>query len=157
MSNQLTITAEPGLPFIDGTREFDAPLSAVWRAHTEPALLSQWMGPRRYQVEDMQFEPRTGGTWAFTHRGDDGTAFRFHGVLHSVEEHRSITRTFEFEGWPGQVSLETLVFEDLGDRTRLRAHSVFQSVADRDGMVASGMEGGMTEGYERLDELLGAL
>jgi len=154
MSNPLTITTEPGLPFIDGSREFDAPLAAVWRAHTDPELLSQWMGPRGHRIEDMQFESRTGGSWGFTHRADDGATYRFRGVLHAVEEHESITQTFEFEGVPGHVSLEKSVFEDLGERTRVRFHSVFQSVEDRDGMVASGMEGGMTEAYEQLDELL---
>ncbi|MGH3502810.1 MAG: SRPBCC family protein [Nocardioidaceae bacterium] len=156
MSNPLTITAEPDLPFIDGTREFDAPLGAVWRAYTEPELLAQWMGPRDLTIQDLQFDARTGGSWSYTHRAGDGTEYRFRGVLHSVVDHQSITQTFEFAGVPGHVSLETATFEELGDRTRLRVHSVFQSVEDRDGMVASGMEGGMSQSYERLDDLLAA-
>lgn len=157
MSNALIITAPPGLPFIEGEREFDAPLAAVWRAYTEPDLIAQWMGPHGTEMENLQFESRTGGSWEFTHRGQDGAAYRFRGVLHSVEEHTSMTQTFEFEGMPGHVSLDRADFEDLGGRTRIRIHSVFQSVEDRDGMVASGMEGGMREGYERLDEVLKSL
>ena len=158
MSKPLTLTAEPGLPFIVGRREFDAPLHNVWRAYTEPELMAQWLGPRRYEIDDLELDARTGGHYQFTHRGEDGQEFAFRGVIHSVEDHRSITQTFEFAGWPGHVSLEQLVFTDLGeDRTRLDVRSVFQSVEDRDGMVASGMEGGMTESYERLEELLPTL
>lgn len=157
MTNALTVTAPEGLPFIDTAREFDAPLAAVWRAYTEPDLIAQWMGPHGTTVENLQFEARTGGSWSFTHVGEDGSPYGFRGVLHSVDEHKSMTQTFEFSGVPGHVSLERADFEDLGERTRIRIRSVFQSVEDRDGMVASGMEGGMREGYERLDQLLTTL
>lgn len=157
MTNALTVTAPEGLPFIDTEREFDAPLSKVWRAHSEPDLIAQWMGPRGNRLEDLKFDARTGGSWSYTHVGDDGSSFGFRGVLHSVEEHRSMTQTFEFSGVPGHVSLERADFEDLDGRTRIRTHSVFQSVEDRDGMVGSGMEGGMGESYDRLEELLATL
>lgn len=157
MSNALTVTAPEGLPFIDTERDFDAPLAVVWRAYTEPELIAQWLGPHGSLLEDVHFDPRSGGSWGFTHRGEDGSSFGFRGVLHSVDERRSMTQTFEFSGVPGHVSLERADFEDLGERTRIRIHSIFQFLADRDGMVASGMEGGLAESYERLEKLLATL
>ncbi len=158
MSNALTISAPEGTPFIDATRRLDAPLAKVWRAFTEPELLAKWLGPRRYRVEDLELDARTGGSYRYVHVGDDGQSFAFRGVIHAVVEHESITQTFEFEGLPGHVSLERASFTDLGDdRTELRMHSVFQTIEDRDGIIASGMEGGMVESYERLEELLTTL
>ena len=158
MTNALTVTAPEGLPFIDTVREFDAPLAKLWRAYTEPDLIAQWMGPRDSKLEHLEFDPRTGGSWSFSHVEDDGSSSGFRGVLHEVDEQKSITQTFEFSGWPGHVSLERADFEDLGEgRTRISTHSVFQSLEDRDGMVGSGMEGGMREAYEQLEELVATL
>lgn len=157
MTNPLTVNAPADLPYIDIDREFEAPLALVWRAYTEPDLIARWLGPRDLQIEDLQFDSRDGGSWSYTHRAQDGTAYGFRGVLHSVQDRESIVQTFEFLGMPGHVTLDRADFEDLGERTRVRVHSVFQSVEDRDGMVASGMEGGMRESYERLDEVLGTL
>lgn len=157
MTNALVITAEPGTPFIDASREFDHPVATVWRAFTEPELLARWIGPRRYELADVQLDARTGGHYRYVHIGD-GQSFGFRGVIHSVDEHAAITQTFEFEGMPGHVSLERITFTDLGGgRTGIAVHSVFQSVQDRDGIIASGMEGGMTESYDRLAELLPTL
>jgi uncharacterized protein YndB with AHSA1/START domain len=102
------------------------------------------------------FEPVSGGRWRFTQKDKDGNEYRFHGVFHEVSPERMI-QTFEFDGLPesGHVTLETLTLEELPNgRTMLRAQSVFQSVSDRDGMVQSGMEHGVNDGYEQLDELL---
>lgn len=154
-THPLHLEAPAGLPFLAGTREFDAPVADLWRAHVEPELIARWLGPGGYDVEDVVFEARDGGSWSFTHRGPDGNRYGFRGVVHAIAEHRTITRTFEFDGVPGHVTLERLDLEDLGDgRTRLRMHNVFQSVEARDGMVASGMERGLTEGYAKLDALL---
>ena len=152
------ITAEAGGQEIVITREFDAPPELLFRANTEPALLSQWMGPRRLAMEVDTYDVRDGGQWRFVHRAADGTGYGFRGVFHGTPSLDGIVRTFEFEGAPGHVSLETLAFEDLGNgRTRLRASAVFQSGQARDAMVESGMETGVNEGYERLDELLSSL
>jgi len=151
--NPVTVNAQPGLPFIDIEREFDAPLADVFRAHTDPELVKQWLGPRRLEMDVKEYDVRTGGSYSYIHRDESG-AYGFKGVFHDVVPGERITQTFEFDGWPGHVSLETATFEDLGGRTRVRIHSAYQSVEDRDGMVESGMEGGLTEGYERLDELL---
>lgn len=151
------IVAEPGMPQIIITREFDAPPELLLRVHTEPDLLVQWLGPRNYTMHVDRFEARDGGTWRYTHRDDQGTEYGFHGVFHGTPSLDGIVQTFEFEGTPGHVSLETLRFEDAGGRTRLRNIAVYQSVADRDAMVESGMESGLNEGYDRLDELLATL
>ncbi len=148
------IVAEPGLPMISITREFDASPEVLFRAYTDPELLTQWLGPRRLTMVVDHLDVRNGGTWRYIHRDTDGSEYGFHGVYHGTPSPEGIVQTFEFEGAPGHVSLESLTFEERDGRTVVRTLSVFQSVAARDAMVESGMEGGVNEGYERLDELL---
>jgi uncharacterized protein YndB with AHSA1/START domain len=151
------ITAPAGLPYIEITRAFGASRDLLFRAHTEPELMVQWLGPRRLAMTVEHMEIRDGGTWHYTHRDAGGGAYGFHGVFHGTPSPDGIVQTFEYEGAPGHVSLDSLTFEESDGRTILHAKSVFQSVEDRDAMVASGMEGGLTEGYERLDELIAGL
>lgn len=151
------ITAEPGVPQIIATREFNAPRELVFRAYTEPDLLVQWLGPRRLTMAVDYFDVRAGGSWRFIHRDANGNEYGFHGVFHGTPSLASIVRTFEFEGAPGHISLETLTLEELDGKTRIRTNSVFQSVEDRDGMIQSGMEEGVNDSMERLDELLARL
>lgn len=161
MSNALTIEAPEGLPFIDSTREFDAPVAAVFRAHADPDLVSRWMGPHGYTMDVGRWDFRSGGAWSFVHRNPEGETFRFRGTFHTVRPDEFAIQTFEFEGVPDVVSIESMSFEALPpgpggtSRTRLRGHAVYPSVEARDGMLASGMETGMREGYEQLDEVLG--
>jgi len=155
--NKTTITAEPGKQELFITREFDAPRELVFRAYTDPAIYAQWLGPRGLTTTFDVFEPVSGGKYRFIQKDQDGNEFSFHGVTHEVFAPERIIGTFEFDGLPetGHVILETTRFEALpGNRTRITSQSVFQSVADRDGMVQSGMEQGVVEGYERLDEIL---
>ena len=148
------ITAPEGTPFIEISREVAAPPALVYRAYTEPELLKQWLGPRKYEMVVERWDVRDGGAWRYEHRDDAGNAYGFHGVFHSVATD-SMVQTFEFDGAPGHVSLEKVVFEDLGNgRTAIRNHSVYQSVEARDAMVQAGMADGVNEGFERLDELL---
>ncbi|HEX6796872.1 MAG TPA: SRPBCC family protein [Ktedonobacterales bacterium] len=155
---QTQITAEPGVPQIVITREFAASRALLYRAHTDPELLVQWLGPRRMAMTLDRFDLRDGGTWRYTHRDGEGNEYGFHGVFHGTPSPEAgIVQTFEFEGAPGHVSLETLTFEERGGKTLVRVNDVFQSVEDRDAMVESGMEDGVNEGYERLDELLARL
>src|SRR6202171_6850160 len=152
-----TILAEPGTQEILITREFDAPRVLVFKACTTPTLIPQWWGPRSLSTEVDQMDVRPGGQWRFLNRDALGNAYAFHGVYHEVLAPELIIGTFEFEGLPekGHVSLETLKFEELpGGRTRLTSQAVFQSVADRDGMLQSGVEEGATDTYERLADLL---
>ena len=154
--NKTTITAEPGKQDLFITREFDAPRELVFKAHTDPDLFVQWLGPRGLTTTLETFEPVSGGGWRFIQKDKDGNEYGFHGVFHEISEERMI-QTFEFEGLPesGHVTLETMKLEALPNgRTRLTAQSVFQSVSDRDGMIQAGMERGVNEGYERLDEIL---
>ena len=158
--NKTTITAEPGKQELFVTREFDAPRELVFKAHTDPEIYAQWLGPRGLTTRFETFEPVSGGKYRFIQKDKDGNEFAFHGVTHEVTVPERIIGTFEFEGLPeaGHVILETSRFEELpGNRTRVTAQSVFQSVADRDGMIQSGMEHGVVDGYERLDEILGKL
>jgi uncharacterized protein YndB with AHSA1/START domain len=151
------VTAEPGVPFIDISREFDAPPELVFRAHTDPDLLVQWLGGDKYEMIVDRYEVRDGGTWRYVHRDGQGNDWGFHGVFHGTPTRERMVQTFEFEGAPGYVSLDALTLEDLGGRTRVRIHSVHQSVEGRDAMVASGMEAGLSAGYQRLDELIARL
>ena len=154
--NKTTITAEPGKQELFVTREFDAPRELVFKAHTDPKLFAKWIGPRGLNTSLETFEPVSGGRWRFVQKDQDGNEFGFHGVFHEVSPERVI-QTFEFDGLPesGHVILETLRLEDLPNgRTRLTTQSLYQSIADRDGMIQSGMEHGIKEGYERLDEIL---
>lgn len=151
------ITAEPGVPYIVITREFDAPRDLLFRAHVEPDLVVQWLGPRDLTMTVDRLDARDGGTWRFTHRDADGNAFVFHGIHHGTPSPDGIVRTFEFDGAPGHVSLEWLTFEERAGRTVLRANSVFQSVADRDAMVQAGMADGVNDSMDRLTELVARL
>lgn len=152
--NKTTITVEPGKQELFITREFDAPRDLVFKAHTDPNLYVQWLGPRGYEMTLETFEPVSGGRYRYVHKDQDGNEFGFHGTFHEISPERMI-QTFEFEGYPGHVSLESLTLEELpGNRTKVTIQCVYQSVSDRDGMVQSGMERGVTEGYERLDEIL---
>jgi uncharacterized protein YndB with AHSA1/START domain len=154
--NKTNLQVEPGKQELFITREFDAPRELVFKAHTDPNLFIKWLGPRGLETTLETFEPVSGGKWRFIQRDSDGNEFGFHGVFHEVSPER-IIQTFEFEGLPdsGHVVLETLELESLPNgRTRLRSQSVYRSVADRDGMVQAGMESGVVEGYERLDEIL---
>ena len=145
---------EPGKQEITSTTILDAPRELVFKAYTDPKLFAQWWGPRRYKVEIEKFDSRPGGEWRVTHVGEDGSRFGFRGVNHDIVEPERICATFEYLGVPGHVALQTATFEPLGNKTRLVAHQVFESVMDRDGMVASGMEEGANESIERLAELL---
>ena len=160
--NETRVSAEPGRQDLTITREFDAPRQLVFNAFVDPKLYVRWLlGPegRGLTMALDRFEPRTGGSWRYLQRDREGNEFGFHGSYHEVLAPELIIDTFEFEGLPekGHVSLETARFEELpGGRTRLMIHSVFQSVADRDGIVQSGMEEGVADSFERLEELLGA-
>jgi len=155
MTNPLHVEAPEGVPFIDATREFEAPVEAVFRAHRDPDLVTRWLGPGKYRMDLGRWDFTSGGSWAYTHTGPDGDEYKFRGVFHTVRENEFAIQTFEFEGYPDVVAIESMTFEDLGGgRSRLRLHSTYPTVESRDGMVASGMESGMSEGYHRLDDVL---
>ncbi len=144
----------PGRQEVVMTRVFDAPRELVFRTCADPKLFSKWWGPSRLttRVEKMEIKP--GGSWRVVQSDDAGHEFAFHGVYHDVVFSERTVQTFEFEGAPGHVLLQTATFEDLGGKTRLTMKSIYESIEDRDAMVQTGMESGATESMERLAELL---
>ena len=154
--HQVSIVADPEVPIIRMTRDFDATPAELMRAHTDPTLFARWVGPDGMDTEILDWDATTGGRWRYVARRA-GTEFAFHGCFHDVGEAR-IVQTFTFDGQPDDVALETLTFEDLGDgRTRLHAQSLVDSFEGRDQWLASGMETGVEQGYAKLDALVVAL
>jgi uncharacterized protein YndB with AHSA1/START domain len=152
--HETEIALDPDVPAVRITREFDATPEQVFRAHVDPDLVVRWLGPRGLEMTIDHYDGRTGGSYRYTHTDDDG-AYRFYGSFHEVRPPDRIVQTFTYEGFPDGVSLDTLTLEDLGDgRTRLVSVSLLDSFEGRDAMIASGMEVGVREGYERLDEVL---
>ncbi len=149
----IQVTAEPGTALIATERVVAAPRDLVFRAFTEPDLLAQWLGPRRLTMRVEAFEARHGGAYRYVHVDADGTEYVFRGVFHGDPSPERFVQTFEFLGAPGNVSMDTLELEDRGSRTLVRTITAFQGVEARDAMLASGMTGGMEEGYQRLEEL----
>ena len=154
MSDPTQIILDPDVPLVRIIREFDAPPAAVFRAHVEPELVAQWLGPRGYEMRVDHYDCRTGGSYRYVHIDGDNE-YSFRGSFHEVRPNELIIQTFTYEGMPDDVSLDKLVLEDIGGgRTRLTGTSLVDTFEGRDAFVASGMEQGIREGYERLDELL---
>ncbi|MCT2585636.1 SRPBCC family protein [Actinophytocola gossypii] len=153
--HETTIAADEKVPTIEIVREFDASPEQVFRAHVDPELYAKWIGPRSLTTRITRWEPSTGGAWAFANDRDGEEIASFFGSFHEVRRNERIVWTFTYEGQPDGVALETLTFEELdGGRTRLRTLSVVADFETRDAMLSSGMDVGVNEGYEKLDELL---
>jgi len=154
-TNELHVAADGDREIVT-ERVFDAPRERVFQAFTDPELIPQWWGRRQDKTTIDKLDVREGGEWRFVTDGPDGnTAFR--GTFRAIEPPERVEQTFEWEGMPGHVVVETATFEDLGDgRTRVSTRSVFDTTEERDGMLSSGMEIGMGESYDQLDELLAA-
>jgi uncharacterized protein YndB with AHSA1/START domain len=152
----LDLKSEPGVQEVFISRVFDAPRERVFKAHTDPKLIAQWWGPARYTTVVDKLEARAGGSWRFLNRDADGNEYAFHGVFVELIEPERITWTFEFEGMPGHISLETVTFEEHDGKTTVSVHSVYQSVEDRDGMLNAGMAEGLSESWDRLAAIVEA-
>jgi uncharacterized protein YndB with AHSA1/START domain len=150
----LQVVADPGTHQIVITRSFDAPRELVYKAFTDPDAVRRWWGVGDEETVVDQLEARAGGRWRFVQRSQDGSEHGFHGVYHEASAPERLVYTFEWEGMPGHVLLETITFEEQDGKTQMIDSSVFQSVADRDGMLQSGMESGAAESMDRLDEYL---
>jgi len=151
---QTTVVTTPSDREIVSERVFDAPRERVFAAYTDPELIPQWWGPRGATTIVDQMDVRPGGAWRFVHRDSNGDKTGFRGTYREVTPPERIVQTFEWEGMPGHVIVETATFEDLGGRTKVTATSLFHTTEERDGMLASGMESGLTESHDRLVELL---
>jgi len=136
-------------------RTFDAPREAVFKAFTDPRAIPQWWGPRRLTTTVENMDVRPGGLWRFVQRDADGNVYAFHGVFKAIDPPKLVSMTFNFEGIPRDHELvQTLTLEDFGGRTRVRSVATYANLEDLDGMVASGMESGATESWERFAELV---
>jgi uncharacterized protein YndB with AHSA1/START domain len=153
-SSKLDMIAEPGKHEFTLTRKFKAPRALVYQTYTDAAAIPQWWGPRGLTTVVDKMEVKPGGQWRFVQHDSEGNEFGFHGFYHQVIPSERLISTFEWEGLPGHVLLETTTFEDYEGGTKVVSSSVFQTVEDRDGMLQSGMEGGAEESLERLTELL---
>ena len=152
-ATETTIEADPKLPIIRMTRDFAATPQQLLRAHTDPVLFAQWVGPNAMGTRIEHWDARTGGSWRFV-QVEEGAEYGFRGCFHEIRPDR-IVQTFTFDGEPDGVALETLWFHDLGDgRTRLRTQSLVDSFEARDAWLASGMEVGVNQGYAKLDRML---
>ena len=157
MTNDLQETTAMTTPSdreIVSERVFDAPRDRVFAAYTDPELIPQWWGPRRLTTTVDQLDVTPGGAWRFVCREENGEEQGFRGTFREVTPPERIVQTFEWEGMPGHVIVETLTLEDLGAQTRVTGISLFHTTEERDGMLASGMESGLTESHDRLAELL---
>lgn len=149
------IEADPALPTIRITRDFAAPRDLVFRAWTEPELVARWLGPRSITNRIDTWDLRTGGSWRYASLRGGEVIASFFGSFHEIRDGERIVQTFTYEGVPDGVCLETVTFEDLGDgRTRTVTLSLIDTLEARDAMLASGMEVGVVEGYEKIDEIL---
>jgi len=158
-THETRIEAPADVPTITISREFDAPRELVFRAWTDPELLVQWLGPKASQMRVTRWDCRTGGSWAYVDgREGDPDHASFYGSFHEVREPSRLVQTFTWQGAPDGVSLETLTFEELpGGRTRSVATSVVDSFEVRDLILSSGMDAGVIQGYEKLDDVLAGL
>lgn len=157
MTNALDLVAPVDTLAMEFSRDFDAPVAALFRAHAEPELVKRWLGPHGLEMNITEWEFRNHGGYRYSHADEHGK-YSFNGTFHTVREHEFILQTFEFDGARDMVNIEYLWFEDIGGgRSRLRGRSICPNVEARDALLSSGMESGMTEGYEKLDRLLADL
>jgi uncharacterized protein YndB with AHSA1/START domain len=151
--NATTINTPAGTPFVEVTREFAATPAQLFKVSTDPELVAQWLGPRGMDMTIEQYDVRPGGTYRYIHKDESGE-YAFRGVFHTVEQDKLVIQTFEWEGAPGQVCLESATYEATETGVRLHTRSVFPSVESRDAFVESGMEVGIRDSMDQLAELV---
>jgi len=145
---------EPGQKEVVITHILEAPRERVYQAYSDPKLLPYWRGSRDIKMTVDQHDLRPGGAWRYLSTAPDGQVFAFRGTFREIVPPERLSWTFEFEMMMGRISTQTVVFEDLGGKTRITVTAVFPSVEDRDGMLKQGMEQGYTETMDRLAGLL---
>jgi uncharacterized protein YndB with AHSA1/START domain len=155
-SPKLEIETPADEPVITFRRFVKAPPKLVFQAYTEPELLKQWWGPRYLELTVCEIDLRVGGSYRFVHRAPDGQEFGFHGEYREIDAPHRLVNTFVFEGVPDHEALDTVVFEEVDGGTMVVGRSVHDSIDARNMQVASGMEQGMIETYDRLDALVGS-
>lgn len=157
MDIQFKLATQPCSQEIITTCILNAPRDMVFNAFMEPIMIERWWGPRSLVTSVETYDAWAGGSWRFVQHDKDGHQYAFHGVFHDIIIPERIVQTFEYEGTPGNVLLDTITFEEFNGSTRITDHSVFQSVADRDAMLAENMEAGASESMVRLSEILASM
>lgn len=158
MSKDTVITVDPDLPVVEIAREFDATPHQLFRALTEPELVKQWLSHDGTEMTIDTFEAHSGGSYRYVHNSADGGEHAFRGSFHTVRPDELIIQTFEFEGVPDTVAIETARLEDLGDgRTRLSQRSVYPDLESRNGIVEAGMATGVIEAMDKLQKIAAGL
>ena len=152
---KMELVAEPGKQEITATTVLDAQRDRIFKALTDAALIPQWWGPAYLTTSIDRLEVKKGGIWRFIQRDPEGNEYAFNGVFHEVTPPERLVYTFEWEGLPGHILLETITLTERDGKTTLSDQSVFQSVEDRDGMLSAGMESGAEQSMQRLEKLLG--
>ena len=155
--SKMNVIAEPGKHDVAMSRTFDAPRELVFKVYTDPALVPQWWGQRSSTTVVDKMDVKFGGVWRYVSREPNGDEYAFRGVYHLIEPNEKLVYTFEYEGIPGHVCLETITFEDNDGRTTITDLVVFQTVEDRDGMLDMGMAEGGDQTWDLFEELLGRL
>ena len=145
-TNELTIT-----------RIFDAPRELVFDTWSRPDLIPRWWGPRRYTTTVEEMDVRPGGHWRYLQHDADGNEYAFHGEYREVRAPERVVYTFEYEGMPGHVILETATWEEHDGKTKLTVTSLFNTMQDRDAMFETDMQEGASETQDRFAELLAEL
>jgi len=136
------------------TRLFAAPRELVFKACSSCEHLARWLGPRSMTMVACEMGFRPGGKYRYVHRAPDGAEYGFRGEIREIEPPVRVVQTFEFEAMPGHISVETLTLEEMDGRTKMTVRSVYATPDDRDGMLQSGMEAGVRDSYDRLEEYL---
>ncbi len=154
MNKKLEVIVDPAKPTIITHRELDAPRELVWEAWTKPELVKRWLGPRAHTMTVCEIDLRVGGKYRWVFRTPDGREVSFHGEFREIVRPERLVSTFIFDAYPDEEAIDTLTLVERDGKTIATTFSVHRSIAARDGHVQGGMERGMSEGYERLDELL---
>lgn len=145
----LTITSDTEAVM---TRIFDAPREVVYRAYTDPDAVSLWWGPRGMTTVVDAMDVRVGGNWRYIQKDTEGNEYAFHGEYLQVVPNEKLVSTFIFEPWPDSVMTDDATFTDEGGRTRITVHSTASDPAGLKAMIETGMESGMIETWDRLNE-----
>jgi uncharacterized protein YndB with AHSA1/START domain len=158
VAKKLEIIAPPDEPTILTRRVFDAPRELVFEAWTNPEHMRRWLGPRRLTWVVLEVDLRVGGKYRWVQRAEGGQEYSFHGVFKEIVRPEKLVSTFVFDAAPEHEAIETLTLEEKGGKTTATTFSVHKTIAGRNAHLSDGrMEIGMSEGYERLDELLPTL
>lgn len=152
----LTITPISDLA-VEMTRVFNAPRHLVFEAHSKPEHVCRWWGPRDTTMSSCEMDFRPGGKWRFVLSKEGGQEYAFRGEYREIAAPERLVYTFEFEGMPGSITVDDITFTEHDGKTTLRCISRMDSIEARDAMLASGMEKGAAETYDRLEELLSSL